>query len=417
MKVAVLGSGGREHALVWKLCQHHRPEDIYFLPGNPGFKQVYPLDVSDFQALEAFCRKENIELLIVGPEAPLVEGITDYFQDKPLKVFGPDKAAAQLESSKIWAKRFMKKHKVATAAFEAYQSPDEAKNMIASFNGNLVIKYDGLAGGKGVYVCKSMKDANAALADLKKKHGPHFPFLVEQILEGQEISIIGITDGKSIKLLTPSQDHKRAFDGDEGPNTGGMGAFCPVPFYDKVTQEAIDRDIIQPTLQGIKAEGMNYKGFIYFGIMLTKRGPKLLEYNTRFGDPEAEVVLPKLKTDLLELIQAAMDERLDEVAIEEHPGAFVDVVLTSGGYPGSYPVGKPITGLNQLSDETWVFHSGTKMENGKLVTAGGRVLNIVCQGNNLEEAIAKVYTECAKVSFEGMEYRKDIAQKGLPVAV
>lgn len=415
MKVAVLGSGGREHAFVWKLTQDLPVEDVFFLPGNAGCAQSYAVDITDFKSLEQFCKQQAIELIIVGPEVPLAAGIVDYFRKTNIKIFGPTQEATQLESSKIWAKQFMQKHGVATAAFWNFERIADAYQCIASLEGYLVVKYDGLAGGKGVTVCSNMQEAHAALKQLQEQYGDEVPFLIEERLEGEEVSLIGFTDGHAFAPLLPAQDHKRAWEGDCGPNTGGMGAFCPASFCDQALLSHIETTIIQPTLAGICAEGLDYKGGLYFGVMVTSTGPKLLEYNTRFGDPEAEILLPALKTPLLEVVEACLEERLDGFPLTMHSGYFVDVVLTSGGYPGNYAVGKPIIGLEQLAPDTLVFHAGTHWEDEALVTAGGRVLNVVCHGNTLEEAIARVYRECNKIRFEGMRYRKDIAQKGLRV--
>tara|TARA_B100001248_G_scaffold241598_1_gene208333 strand:- start:2105 stop:3367 length:1263 start_codon:yes stop_codon:yes gene_type:complete len=415
MKVAVLGTGGREHAFVWKLMQDLPEEDVFLLPGNAGVNCSYPIDVSDFKALEQFCCEQGVGLIIVGPEAPLAEGIVDYFRKTDIKIFGPSQEATQLESSKIWAKQFMERHGVATAGFWSFERIEDAYPCVASLEGNLVVKYDGLAGGKGVTVCSSTQEAHTALKQLQDKYGNEVPFLIEERLEGEEVSVIGFTDGKSFSALLPAQDHKRALEGDCGPNTGGMGAFCPASFCDERLLSHIDATIIQPTLKGIAAEGLDYKGVIYFGVMMTPLGPRLLEYNTRFGDPEAEILLPALQTSFLEVVQACLEQRLSAMPIAMHPGYFVDVVLTSDGYPGDYTTGKPIVGLEQLDSETLVFHAGTRWEGESLVTAGGRVLNIVCKGDTLEQAIDKVYRECSKIHFEGMTYRKDIAHKGLRI--
>jgi len=415
MKIAVLGSGGREHALTWKLAQSMPLNNIYTIPGNGGTPNNVPLNPNDFDALHQFCIQENIELIFVGPEAPLVNGIVDYFANTNIQVFGPSKAAAQLEGSKIWAKQFMRKHGVATADFWLPKSITEAKAVIQQLHGNLVLKYDGLAGGKGVFVCASLDEAYAALNSLQEKYGTSVRYLIERKLTGPEISIIGFTDGKHIKLLPPSQDHKQLLDGDKGPNTGGMGAYCPVPFCTEELLANITENIVNPTLQGIQADGLVYKGIIYFGIMVSSEGPKLLEYNARFGDPETEVLLPALKSDLLELIQACLQGDLATYELHTHDAYFVDVVLTSGGYPKKYVKGYPITGIEKVNAETLVFHAGTQKTNtGEVVSNGGRVLNVVTQGKTLQEAIKKVYTEVANITFTDVYYRKDIGQRPLP---
>jgi phosphoribosylamine--glycine ligase len=412
MKIAVIGSGGREHAIAWKLSQDMQPENIYMLPGNGGTLNNVSINPDDFVGIKNFCLKNDVNLIIVGPETPLSEGIVDYFKDTGILVFGPDKKAAQLEASKIWAKQFMKKYGVAAAESWFFRQGENAERVIRDLKGNLVIKYDGLAAGKGVFVCSSIAEANQALIEIKEKYGDSASFLIEKKLNGKEISIIGITDGKDIKLLLSSQDHKPIYDGDKGPNTGGMGAYCPVPFCNEALMENINRSIVQPTLKGIQRENYNFKGVIYFGLMITDEGPKLLEYNIRFGDPETEVILPALKSNLLNLILSCFDGTLGDFEMEFNPGFFVDVVLTSGGYPGNYNKGLEITGIKNLTTDCVIFHAGTKKEGDKIVTTGGRVLNIVVDGGDLKTAITKVYRECQKVNFEGMYYRKDIGIKG-----
>jgi len=413
MKIAVLGSGGREHALAWKLAQSVGRENIFCLPGNGGTWNNVSIAPNDFQAVETFCLENDIELIVVGPEDPLANGVVDFFKNKKIRVFGPDRRAAQLESSKIFAKKFMKKYGVATADFWMLEDGDDIEQVIDQLGGQLVIKYDGLAAGKGVFVCNSAQEAYEALQELKRRYGDTAPFFIEQKFSGQELSVIGITDGRHFKLLLPSQDHKPAFDGDRGPNTGGMGAYCPVPFCTDQILQQVQEQIVQPTLQGLQPEQLDYHGVIYFGLMITEQGPKLLEYNVRFGDPETEVILPALKSDLLELIEASLDETLETVELTFNDGYFVDVVLASGGYPGSYEKGKLITGLEELPDDVLVFHAGTRKEDGKLLTAGGRVLNVVAHDATLAGAIERAYNAVQKIHFENMFYRKDIAQKGL----
>lgn len=413
MNIAVIGSGGREHALIWKLKQSNLAEKIFALPGNGGTDLNVAIDPSDTNALKAFCAKENIRLIVVGPEIPLTNGIVDAFKDSDVLVFGPDKEAAQLEGSKIFSKKFMQKHGVSTADFKAFTAKDDPIAMIKDHQGNVVVKYDGLAAGKGVYVCSNEAEAFKAVNDIKQKYGSESEYIIETKIYGQELSIIGITDGKAINCLLPSQDHKAVYDGDKGPNTGGMGAYCPAPLASEELLDKIDYDIILPTLYGMEEEGFNYKGVIYFGIMVDENGPKLLEYNVRFGDPETEVILPSLKSDLLDLILSSFDDTLSETEMEFYDEFFVDVVLTSGGYPASYEKGKEITGLEKLNDDTLCFHAGTKRDGDKLLTSGGRVLNIVCKNKSLEKAVSTCYEEIKKISFDKMAYRKDIAHKAL----
>jgi phosphoribosylamine--glycine ligase len=307
----------------------------------------------------------------------------------------------------------MAKYGVATAGFQVCDNSQNAKKRIHELHGDLVIKYDGLAGGKGVYVCSSEDEALKSLDDLLNTYGKDAKFLIEEKLIGSEISIIGFTDGKHIRMLTPSQDHKQLLDGDKGPNTGGMGAFCPVPFCDDVLIEDIMTSVINPTLKGLQEENLDYKGAIYFGLMITEQGAKLLEYNVRLGDPEAEVILPAMKSDFVHLIFSCLDGTLNDYTMEFNDGFFVDVVLVSGGYPKSYTKGYEITGLENLNKDTLVFHAGTALKEGKLVTAGGRVLNIVAHGDDLLATIEKVYQECPVVEFKDMYYRRDIGKRDL----
>lgn len=411
MKIAVIGSGGREHALSWKLAQTLGQEGVYTLPGNDGIPNSHPMDILDFEAIQQFCQAQEIDYIFVGPEVPLAAGIVDFFKGSAIQVLGPSQAAAQLEGSKIFSKQFMQKHGVATAPFEAFETITAAEEKVKAMQGNLVIKYSGLAAGKGVYVCDNEKEALEALEDLRKQYSEQCSFLIEEKIQGDELSLIGFTDGQSIQLLLPSQDHKQLLDGDKGPNTGGMGAFCPVPFWTEELAAAVEEKIVAPTLRGIQAENMDYKGVLYFGIMLGEHGPELLEYNVRFGDPETEVLLPALKTDLATIVQACLNGTLGALTLEFEEGYFVDVVQVSGGYPKSYQKGFPIQGLEQAQQEALVFQAGTKLINGKLCTNGGRVLNIVAQGATLEEAIQKAYQACEQVAFEGHYYRKDIGQR------
>jgi phosphoribosylamine--glycine ligase len=349
MKILIIGSGGREHALAWKLLQSPKVEKVSVAPGNGGTPNNVALDVNDHRAVEAWCKDDGTGLVIIGPEAPLVNGLADDLRAAGIRVFGPGRDGARLEGSKIFAKTFMQAHGVATAAFRAFDSPATARGFCESFPDGVVVKYDGLAAGKGVFVCPTLPEALEALDQVERRYGADAPLVVEERLLGREISILGFTDGESIWLLTPSQDHKQLLEGDRGPNTGGMGAFCPVPFYDDEIASRVDEEIVAPTLQGLQAEGIDFRGVLYFGIMLTRSGPKLLEYNVRLGDPETEVVLPALASDLLDLLLACTDGGIDDLDLEFHDGAFVDVVLASGGYPGAYKKGYEITGLDALS--------------------------------------------------------------------
>lgn len=411
MKIAIIGSGGREHAIAWKLAQNAGWENIYVLPGNAGIPRSFSANINDFEALEQYCLENVIGLIVVGPEQPLANGIVDYFRKTDIKILGPTKSAAIMEGSKIFAKEFMRRHGVATSDFEVFEDVDAAMPYIRSKNGDCVIKYDGLAAGKGVFVCNNMPEAEAAMIEFRETYGEKANFIVEDKIVGDEISIIGLTDGKTIRLLPPAQDHKQVFDNDLGPNTGGMGAFCPAPFYTENLAAEIDRLIIQPTLRGIEKDALDYKGFLYFGVMMDEKGPKLLEYNARLGDPETEVLLPALNADLVKAVLAALDGSLEEIDWSWNPGFYVDVVLTSGGYPKSFPKGFAIKGLEDVDKDTLLFYAGVKSNGEDLVTDGGRVINVVCKGASLEEAIENAYQNCNKICFEGMHYRKDIGKR------
>ena len=414
----LLGSGAREHALAEKLTRDGAT--VLVLPGNAGIPNSHPeISPLEFEAVKAFAQAHEARLIVVGPEAPLAAGITDFFAGSDIQVFGPTRSAARLESSKVWSKEFMRRHGVATAQAWPFRSDNiaAARTKAAELGGHVVVKYDGLAAGKGVYVCSSPEEAEAALDDLQTSYSGWFSFLLEEKLTGPEISIIGLTDGRTIRLLATSQDHKQLLAGDRGPNTGGMGAYCPVPFADANVLAAIRRDIIDPTLRGLQNEQFEFRGFLYFGIMLTPTGPKLLEYNARLGDPEAEVLLPALDSSLLDLIEATLDGTLAKQGVRQRPGAFVGVVLASGGYPAAgFPTGFPITGLDNLPAGVHAYHGATKRsEAGELVTNGGRVLVLTAHGHDLEEATARAYEACAHVSFQDAYFRTDIAQRPAPV--
>ena len=413
MNIAVIGSGGREHAIAWKLAQSANAEKIFVLPGNGGTENNVSIAPTDFEAIKQFCAEEDIELIFVGPEDPLAQGIVNFFADSAVQVFGPDKQAARMEGSKIWSKKFMKRYGVATADFWIPESVDDIRAIAQELKGQAVVKYDGLAAGKGVFVCSSTTGIYEAIDAIHSRYGTDAPYLIERKIKGQEVSIIGFTDGTSIQLLQPSQDHKPVYDGDKGPNTGGMGAYCPTPFCDDKLLKQIRKTIVDPTLRGIQSEGFAYRGILYFGIMVTDVGPELLEYNVRFGDPETEVLLPSLKSDLLDLTLSCLNGTLAAFKMEFNEGYFVDVVLASGGYPGAYKKGKAIRGLEQLPQDALVFHAGTKMENGILHTSGGRVLNLVAQGATLRQAIDAAYAMARQVQFDKIYFRNDIAQKGL----
>lgn len=421
--IVLLGSGAREHALAWKLTQDGA--QVHVLPGGAGIPGSVPaVSATDFPAIQQFCQEHAVKLIVVGPEAPLAAGVADYFADTDIRVFGPRKAAAVLESSKVWSKDFMRRHGVATGRAWTFRSDqlEQARAAAAELQGHAVLKYDGLAAGKGVWVCSSEAEFDAALTEMQAlAPAGHawYSFLVEEKLSGPEISIIGLTDGKVMRLLSPSQDHKQLLAGDQGPNTGGMGAYCPVPFADDNVLALVREAIIEPTLRGLRTEGLPFLGFLYFGIMLTPTGPKLLEYNVRLGDPEAQVLLASLGSSLVDVITAALDGRLAEVGLRQKPGAFVGVVLASGGYPAAqFPTGFTIEGLDAVAPTTLVFQGGTRHnEAGQLVTSGGRVLTVVASGPDLEVAVEQAYAEVRKVTFQNAYYRTDIGQRPTPELV
>ena len=406
MKIAVIGRGGREHALAWKLAQSVGAENVFCLPGNGGTANNRPIAENDFAGIRDFCESEGVELVVVGPEAPLARGLVDVLADAKFKVFGPTRAAARLESSKTWAKQFMLRHGIATATGAFFESPRAAAAYIQAQRGGLVVKYSGLAAGKGVFVCPDPQEGIPALKEIERRHGVNAPIVVEELLEGPEVSIMGVTDGKTIQLFPTSRDHKRLRDGDQGPNTGGMGAYTPVADLDAATLTEIEKTIIAPTLKGLGEEGIAYRGFLYFGLMLTPAGPKLLEYNARLGDPETEVLLPALDGDLLPVLLASFDGTLEQHPFVFKSGVVVDVVLAAGGYPGDIRPGTPISGVAEA--DALVFHSGTEVRDGVLVATGGRVLNVVAQGADLAAARRKAYAACKAIHFDGMQYRTDI---------
>ncbi|MGI5925897.1 MAG: phosphoribosylamine--glycine ligase [Thermacetogeniaceae bacterium] len=419
MKVLVVGGGGREHTLVWKLKQSSHVDKIYCAPGNGGIAQdaeCVPLAAEDLHGLADFAQEKRIDLTVVGPEAPLTAGIVDIFKSRGLKVFGPDAKAACLEGSKVFAKEKMTRYGVPTAAYRVFYDSAAALEFVRELNGPCVVKADGLAAGKGVIIAKDRAEAEQAVRLIMEERAfgdAGKAVVVEQLLKGEEVSVLAFTDGKTIKTLAASQDHKRVFDGDEGPNTGGMGAYSPAPVYTSELHEKTVKDILEPVIYGLADDGIKYKGVIYAGLMVTSEGPYVLEFNCRFGDPETQVVVPRLKSDLLEVMNAVIEERLDEVELEWDPRAAVCVVAASGGYPGAYEKGKVITGLDELPPDILVFHAGTALSDGKLVTSGGRVLGITGFGATIEDAVKRVYSGVERIHFEGIHYRRDIAHRAL----
>jgi phosphoribosylamine--glycine ligase len=419
MNILVVGSGGREHALVWKICQSRRAEKVLCAPGNGGIASLarcVPVRADDIPGLVALARQEKIDLTVVGPEVPLVLGIVDAFEQAGLKAFGPSRAAARLEGSKVFAKEFMSRHGIPTARHLSFDRPAPARAALDGFSLPVVIKADGLAAGKGVVICRTRREAEEALEmimseRLFKEAGSRV--VIEEFLAGEEASILAVSDGKDFVLLDSSQDHKRVFDRDEGPNTGGMGAYSPAPVVTGELMRTIGRTVIAPVIEGMAQEGAPFKGVLYAGIMVTDQGPRVLEFNTRFGDPETEAVLPRLTSDLVDLMLASVNGGIGRIKLEWDPRACVCVVMASGGYPGHYEPGKVIEGLDKVSEDAVIFHAGTVSEGGVLRTSGGRVLGVTSLGADIAQAISRVYAQVAAVTFEGCHYRRDIGHRAL----
>lgn len=420
MKVLVIGSGGREHALVWKLSQSRHVDRIYCMPGNAGIAEIAEcIDVNnDFQALLDFVKYEWIDLTIVGPEEPLSKGIVDLFEKEGRKIIGPTMGASMLEASKVFAKDFMRRYGIPTAEYRVFTSYLHAEDYIRVKGAPIVVKADGLAAGKGVFVARTIDEAMDALRLIMKERifgDAGERVVIEECLEGEEASFMAFCDGKTIIPMVSSQDHKRVFDNDEGPNTGGMGAYSPAPVITEEVERKVINKIMIPAIRGMRAEGIKYKGILYAGLMIKDGTPYVLEFNCRFGDPETQPVLSRLKTDLVDISFAIIEERLSEIAIEWRPEASVCVVLASKGYPGKYEKGKVIKGLDRLKDmeNLYVFHAGTRFNNGDVVTSGGRVLGVTALGKDIAEARNRVYDAIKEIQFEGMHFRKDIALKAL----
>lgn len=417
MNILVVGSGGREHAIVTQIAKSPKADKIYCAPGNAGIAQLaecVPIGAMEFDALVNFAKEHDVQLTVVGMDDPLVGGIVDVFEAAGLRVFGPNKAAAILEGSKAFSKDLMKKYNIPTANYENFTDPGEAIAYLKTARFPIVLKADGLALGKGVLICNNLQEAMAGVKTImqdRKFGSAGNMMVVEEFLTGREVSVLSFVDGKTIRIMDSAQDHKRAYDGDEGPNTGGMGNFSPSPFYTKEVDEFCRKYIYQATVDAMAAEHRPFKGVIFFGLMLTEDGPRVLEYNARFGDPEAQVVLPRLKNDIVEVFEACIDGRLDEIELEfESDKAAVCVVLASAGYPVSYEKGYPISGLETFEgkDDYYCFHAGTAFKDGEVVTNGGRVLGITAIGSDLKEARAKAYEATGWVSFENKYMRKDI---------
>lgn len=419
MKVLIVGSGGREHAIAHAVAKSPRVEKIYCAPGNGGIAELaecVPIGAMEFDRLAAFAKEQNIGLTIVGMDDPLVGGIVDVFESQGLRVFGPKKNAAILEGSKAFSKDLMKKYNIPTAAYENFTDPDAALNYLKTADFPIVLKADGLALGKGVLICNTLEEAKEGVRSimLDKQFGSAGNCMViEEFMTGREVSVLSFVDGKTIKTMTSAQDHKRAQDGDKGLNTGGMGTFSPSPFYTKEVDEFCKKYIYQPTVDAMAAEGREFKGIIFFGLMLTEKGPKVLEYNARFGDPEAQVVLPRMKNDMIEVVEACIDGKLDAIDLQFEDNAAVCVVLASEGYPVAYEKGYEIKGLEKFKDAEgyYCFHAGTRLaEDGKILTNGGRVLGITAKGSDLKEARANAYAATEWVEFENKYMRHDIGK-------
>jgi phosphoribosylamine--glycine ligase len=419
MKILVIGSGGREHALVWKLAQSKRVAKLFCTPGNAGIADLaerVPIAATDIASLAAFAAGEKIDLTIVGPEAPLCAGIVDIFQTCGLRLFGPNQRAAQLEGSKVFAKNFLVKHHVPTAPAAIFNNAEAARAHLRKVGAPIVVKADGLAAGKGVIVASSVEEADRAVAEIMEQKifgSAGAQVVIEECLRGEELSVMALVDGKSFRILASAQDHKRALDGDRGPNTGGMGAYSPTPVLDKKLDAPVV-DIFQRTLAGFQAEGIEYHGVLYAGLMITERGPQVLEFNCRFGDPETQVVLPRLESDLIDAVEATIDGSLDRLKLAWKSEAAVCVVMAAGGYPGSYRRGQPIAGLKEAakSDNVCVFHAGTRRhEDDGVVTDGGRVLGVTGLGNTIETAARRAYEVVEQIHFDGAHFRRDIAAR------
>ena len=421
MKVLVVGSGGREHALVWKIHQSSRVNKIFCAPGNAGIKRMaecVDISVTDVDALVSFAKEEEIDLTVIGPEMSLTVGVVDAFEKEGLRIFGPTQDAAILEGSKVYTKEFLKKYNIPTAKFKVFKDPKKAKKYIDKTGAPVVVKADGLAAGKGVIVAATVKEAKLAvdLIMTDKAFGDAGnKLIVEQCLQGEEASFIAFTDGKTILPLPTSQDHKAAYDGDTGPNTGGMGAYSPAPVVTEKIADYVMQNVMLPTIKGMASEGRPYKGMLYAGLMINKDDVQVLEFNCRFGDPEAQPLLMRLKSDVIDIFEAVIDERLDQVDMKIDPRPTVCVVMASGGYPGSYETGKAINGLKKASDVpgVFVFHAGTKIRNNRVASSGGRVLGVTAVGKDLKKAIASAYKAAAMISWTGSFLRNDIGAKAL----
>ncbi|MCE9582416.1 MAG: phosphoribosylamine--glycine ligase [Planctomycetes bacterium] len=421
MKILIIGGGGREHALAWKLSQSPRNPQLFCAPGNAGIASLATcadIGADNVPVLLEYARKQNIDLVVVGPEAALAAGIVDAFQDRGMRIFGPTREAAEIETSKSYCKNLFRKHNIPTASYRVFDRLDDAARYLDRTPHPVVIKADGIAAGKGVFVCRTPHDSHEALVQMMKdrifgKAGERV--VIEEFLAGEEVSVLALTDGQTIAILESAQDHKRVFDADEGPNTGGMGAYSPAPVFTDEIATRVAREVFVPMVHALREERRPYKGILYAGLMLTRSGPKVLEVNARFGDPETQPLMVRLKTDLLDLIEATIDGKLSKVDLEWDPSPAVCVVAASGGYPGEYKKGLEITGLEDAErmPGVHVFHSGTALRGDKVVTAGGRVLGVTATGATHAAARDLAYRAMAPIQFEGIHYRRDIGQRAL----
>ncbi len=419
MQVLVIGGGGREHALVWKIMQSSKVEKIYCAPGNAGTAEIaenIPIAADDINSLLEFASENDIGLTVVGPEQPLVLGIVDRFEEKGLRIFGPNAKAAELEGSKAFSKDIMKKYGLPTAEYKTFTSAESAAEYIKTKNHPLVVKADGLAAGKGVLLCQTNEEALAAVETImgEKSFGDAGnQIVVEEFLEGQEVSVLAFCDGQTVLMMDSAQDHKAAYDGDKGPNTGGMGAYSPAPVFTEIMRQKVRDKIMLPMVRAMQQEGRPYKGILYAGLMLTKTGPQILEFNARFGDPETQPLLVRMESDIIPLFEACVDGTLDQCPLKWKDETSVCVVMAAEGYPESYEKGKPISGLkeaNALSGVV-VFHAGTKKQEDKVLTCGGRVLGVTATGKDTATAIARAYDAVDKIKWEGIHFRKDIGHR------
>ena len=417
LKVLVIGNGAREHALVWKFSRSSKVSELYAAPGNAGIAKiakVLNIKPTDITVLAAAAEERKIDITVVGPEVPLAQGIVDAFESRGLRIFGPSKAAAQIESSKVFSKELMQKYGIPCAKSESFASYKDAADYVKERHCPIVLKADGLAAGKGVIIANTTDEALTALSDIMEKRAfgdAGNSVVVEEFLVGKEVSLLAFTDGTAVVPMVPACDYKRVGDGDTGLNTGGMGSYSPPGFFDPEMVKKVQKTILEPVVKAMAKEGYPYKGVLYAGLIVTEKGPKVMEFNCRFGDPETQAMLPRLDTDLVDIMLAVIDGSLKKIKIHWRNDACVGVILASGGYPGKYAIGFPITGLDTVDDDVMVFHAGTKAKDGAIYTDGGRVLTVTALGENIAEAREKVYRNISRITFNGCHYRRDIGAR------